>query len=71
MSEQARIIQFPRRGPDREPWLTKAQLAAELQVSERTIERWRKAGMPVLASSRTRAVRFRLSEAEQWLRRSA
>jgi len=45
----------------REPWLTKGELAAELKVSVRTIERLRLPAMRVGGQNR-----YRLSEAEMF-----
>jgi excisionase family DNA binding protein len=52
-----------------EPWLTKAQLADRLNVSVRWIDYQRSKGMP--SSKWGGVVRFRLSEVEGWLERSA
>jgi hypothetical protein len=67
MSAPAQVLPFPtrRRGAQQwEPWLTEAIVAAHFNVSERTVRRWRGAGMPsrLMGSSR----RFRLSEVEAW-----
>jgi excisionase family DNA binding protein len=59
-----RVIRFPQRA-GREPWWSKKALAAYLDVSERTIERWTAEGMPCLRSRRT--VRYRVSDVEAWL----
>ena len=59
-----RVIAFPP-PPGREPWWPKRRLAAYLNVSERTIERWTAEGMPCLRSRRT--VRYRPSDVEAWL----
>lgn len=48
----------------REPWLTKAELAAELRCSRRTIERIRLPAMRVGGQNR-----YRMSEVEDYLRR--
>ena len=64
-----RLIAFPASG--REPWQTKRQLAAHLQVSEKTVERWMAAGMPCLRGGRGRTIRFQVRECESWLRESA
>ena len=62
------VIGFPgRRGL--EPWWTKAQVARHLRVSERTVERWARDGMPCLRAGRGRTVRYRASEVEAWLAR--
>lgn len=64
-SEQgAQIIPFRPRDAQQEPWLRESQLAQHFGVSERTIRRWRKEGMPsrLLGGSR----RFRLSDVEAW-----
>jgi hypothetical protein len=47
----------------REPWLTKRELAAELRVSVRTVERLRLPAMRVGGQNR-----YLLSEAERYLR---
>lgn len=60
------VIGFPgRRRP--EPWWTKAQVARHLLVSERTVERWTRDGLPCLRVSGGRTVRYRISEVEAWL----
>jgi predicted DNA-binding transcriptional regulator AlpA len=62
----AQIIQFPARPT--EPLVTKRTLAGHLAVSERWIEKRVKDGMPA-EKFRTGAIRFRVSEVEDWLRR--
>ena len=60
------VVPFPtRRGHD--PWLKKPQIAAYFDVSERTIERWTKNGMPCFRANPGRVVRYRASECESWL----
>lgn len=49
---------------DREPWLTKAELATLLRCSKRTIERIRPPAMRVGGQNR-----YRLSEVEDYLQR--
>jgi hypothetical protein len=49
---------------NREPWLTKAELAAQLRCSKRTIERIRPPAMRVGGQNR-----YRLSEVEAYLAR--
>ena len=66
--EGGQLIAFPASG--REPWLTKRQLAAHFQVSEKTVERWMAADMPCLRGGRGRTIRFRVNECESWLRDS-
>jgi phage terminase Nu1 subunit (DNA packaging protein) len=65
LSGEGRVVRFPARG-GREPWVTKAQLAAHFQVHEKTVERWAAAGMPVMRAG-TRTVRFQVSACEAWL----
>lgn len=48
----------------REPWLTKAELAAQLRCSKRTVERIRPPSMRVGGQNR-----YRLSEVEDYLKR--
>ena len=63
--QRARVLRLPL-AEDHEPWVTKAQLAAHLQVHEKTIERLVAKGMPCLRLSR-RAIRFRVSACEAWM----
>lgn len=65
-AQHARVLRLPL-AEDHEPWVTKAQLAAHLQVHEKTIERLVAKGMPCLRLSR-RAIRFRVSACEAWMR---
>lgn len=51
---------------DREPWLTKREIAAELHCSTRTIERLRPPAMRVGGQNR-----YRLSEVEDYLSRKS
>lgn len=60
----ANVVPFRARG-GREAWVTKLQLAAHLQVSAKTIDRWVAQGMPCLRRSRT--MRFQVSACESWL----
>jgi len=64
-AQRARVLRLPL-AEDHEPWVTKAQLAAHLQVHEKTIERLVAKGMPCLRLSR-RAIRFRVSACEAWM----
>jgi excisionase family DNA binding protein len=68
-SEGGEVVQFPgRRGPG-EPWRTKPEIAAYLQVSERWIElRMKHDGFPHYKDPRSRLVRFRFSEVDAWVR---
>ena len=68
-SEGGRVLRFPGR-PGSERLVTKAELAAHLQVHEKTIERRMASGMPCLRVGK-RAVRFRISECEAWLEAQA
>lgn len=53
----------------RERWLTRAELAAELRVSVKTIDRWRRAGMPSeLWGPRRGTRRFPAEKALEWAR---
>lgn len=59
------IVAFPDRGAvSWEPWLTEETLARHYDVSERTIRRWRRRGMPSRMFGGAR--RYRLSECEGW-----
>lgn len=49
-----------------EPLVTIEELAARLQVSSRTLRRWRDEGMPHYTRGAT--LRFRVSEVEEWMR---
>lgn len=69
MSEPAKVIPFVPRGQS-EPDLTKKQLAAELNVSERWIDYRVAEGMPKHQWTK-RMVRFRLGECREWLERRA
>jgi predicted DNA-binding transcriptional regulator AlpA len=63
-----RLVAFPadRQGP--EPWHTKQQIADYLERSVRWVEgRMRDEGLPYHKDSRSRFVRFRLSEIDAWL----
>lgn len=51
---------------DREEYLTRAELAAELKVHVTTIDRWRADGMPSKPWG-PRIRRFLMSEVEKWL----
>ena len=64
--EGGRLIPFP--GGGREPWLTKRQLAAHFQVSEKTVERWVTAKMPCLRSGLGSNGPLPGPECECWLR---
>ena len=59
------VVPFPAR-PGCEPWLTTAQLAQTLAMSERWIAYRTAEGMPSMLFGRSR--RFRISEVEKWLR---
>lgn len=50
-----------------EEYLTKKEIAKLLKVSEVTIDRWRKEGMPSIKVKRV--VLFDQTEVEQWLKR--
>lgn len=54
----------------RSGYLTRAELAAHLHVSPKTIQRWEKAGLPAEVWG-ARLRRYRLDRAEQWLERKA
>jgi len=67
------VVEFPSRptatlAPDR--YLTRAELAAHLNVSTKTIDRMLREGMPSHRFGR-RLVRLRLGEVEKWLARRA
>jgi predicted DNA-binding transcriptional regulator AlpA len=69
----ADVIPFPpsRMRKDREPWVTKTQLAAHLGVSERWIELRYRDGLPHHKDGPSRLVRFRLSEVDAWMQSRA
>ena len=52
-----------------ETYLTKAELAARWRVSERTLERWMKAGLPYRKPFERGAVSFPLHACELWSER--
>lgn len=63
---QAKVIAFPaHRMGEREPWLTRRDLAEHLQVCVKTVDNLVAAGMPSIKPGRFR--RFRLSQVEPWL----
>lgn len=67
MSATARIIEFPAR-QGWEPWLTKREVAERLRVSERWVElRVKDSAFPARKDPRSRLVRFRWSEVDQWM----
>jgi len=47
--------------------LTRKQLAEYMQVSERTIDRYREQGMP-FHKLPTGSIRFKLEEVEKWMK---
>jgi excisionase family DNA binding protein len=49
-----------------EPFVTADELAAHLNVTPRTLRRWRDDGMPHYLRGST--LRFRVSEVEEWMR---
>jgi len=51
-------------------YLTRCELARHLGVSEKTVARWDRAGMPSERWGR-RLVRYRLDRVEVWLQRRA
>jgi phage terminase Nu1 subunit (DNA packaging protein) len=69
-SDRGRVLPFPGR-PDREPWVTKQQLARHFDVSPKTVERWTADGMPCLRPAGRRTIRYRISECENWLAAAA
>lgn len=65
----ADVIRFPpsRMRRDREPWSTKADVMAYLQVSDRWIELRYRDGFPHHKDPHSRLVRFKLSEVDEWM----
>lgn len=60
------VVGFPgRREP--EPYLSRAELAQRLRVSVKTVDRWKRAGMPHETWG-LRTPRFLQSRCEAWLR---
>ena len=55
-------------GFEREPWMSKRELAAHLGLSTRTITRMMRQGMPHLKPYEHGSVRFRRTECERWFR---
>lgn len=51
-------------------WMTRIEVAEELGVSVRTVERWTREGMPAARWS-SRLYRYRLPEVMAWLERRA
>ena len=47
-------------------YLTKSEIAKLLKVSEPTIDRWRKEGMPSIKTKRK--VLFKQTDVDQWLK---
>lgn len=66
------VLPFPEQ-TGREAPLKKQQLAAELQLSVSWVNQAMRRGLPYrkLGAGRCAPVRFRLSEVEAWMRRSA
>lgn len=54
----------------RDGYLTRAELARHLHVSEKTVQRWERQGLPVEVWG-ARLRRYRLDRAEAWLSRKA
>jgi excisionase family DNA binding protein len=54
----------------RDGYLTRSELAEHLHVSEKTIARWERAGLPAERWGR-RLLRYRLDRVEAWLSRKA
>lgn len=64
----ARVIAFPTRQLGEtawEAWADEPTIARHFAVSDRTIRRWRDAGMPSKLRGGSR--RYRISECERWL----
>ena len=69
----ARVIDFQaaRAARQPEPWVSKATVARHFGVTPRTVDRWRKAGMPWMRRYPNSPVKFKLSEVERWYREGA
>ena len=50
----------------KETLLTTEELAAKIQVSKRTIIRWKKLGLPYMKAGRT--TRFDFNDVEKWMK---
>jgi phage terminase Nu1 subunit (DNA packaging protein) len=59
------MTRVPGAGP--EPWMSRARIAKHMDVSERTIDRWVKEGMPGETWGLSRRV-FQASAVERWAR---
>lgn len=66
--QTAKVIQFPTRhredGTAWEPWLTQHQIAMHFGVSQSTVKRWTRDGMPSALFGGSR--RFKISACERW-----
>lgn len=66
----AQVVDFTaaaeRRARRAEPLSSKAEVAAHFQVSERTISRYMRAGMPFEKPFERGSVRFRLAACDDW-----
>lgn len=69
MGELMQLATARERRGRRERLLTKADIAAHFTVSERTVSRWMRAGLPYEQVYENGAVRFSLQECSAWCRR--
>ena len=50
-----------------EPWISKREAAEHFSVTQRTIDRWRRLGLPAHKPYGTGLVYFRRSELDAWM----
>ncbi len=62
----AKVFSFPAHRMVKEPWLSKQQMASELGVSQKWLERRHSQGLPRAYSANGRA-RYRASEVREWI----
>ena len=61
-------LQEARRRREPEPYVSKQEIAAYLRVTTRTVDRWRKDGLPGHKAYANSPVKFRRSEVDSWLK---
>ena len=72
MADVAQVIDFQQARSRRlarasEPWIGKAEVAAHLGVSPRTVNRYMRAGMPYRRRFEHSFPRFQISAVEDWM----
>lgn len=61
------VVHMPPRHTTTEPLLTKKQLAAAIQRSERWVELKQREGLPIESTDRYGRRRYRLADVQNWL----